>query len=77
MLGRGFLPSARDTSRSALPWVLLAALALAVGAWLSAPGGKALYIVIVLAAFGVIAWRLVLTPEECDFVRHPLRNAVT
>jgi O-antigen/teichoic acid export membrane protein len=76
VLGQRLLPSAHDTSRSTLLWVLLSALALAVGAWLSAPGGKALYVVLALAAFWLFAWRVALTPAERDFVRHPLRTAL-
>jgi O-antigen/teichoic acid export membrane protein len=76
LLGRRLLPSARDTLRSTLLWALLAALMLGVGAWLSAPGAKALYVVLALAVFGLVAWRIALTPAERDFVRHPLRMAL-
>ena len=76
LLARRLLPAARDTSRSAMLWMLLAALMLGAGAWLSAPGAKAGYVVLALAVFGLAAWRAALTPAERDFIRHPLRTAL-
>jgi O-antigen/teichoic acid export membrane protein len=75
-LSHRLLPATRNISRGALLWALLAALALAAGAWLSAPDGKALYAVLVLTAFWWFAWRIALTPAERDFIRHPLRTAL-
>ncbi len=75
-LSRRLLPPPRDTSRSTLLWALLAALMLGIGAWLSVPGAKALYVVLALAVFGLVAWRVALTPAERDFARHPLRTAL-
>ena len=76
MLVRRLLPAAFGVSRSPLLWALLAAFMLGIGAWLSAPGAKLLYVVLGLAVFGLIAWRIALTSAERAFIKHPLRTAL-
>lgn len=55
---------------------LFAVAALAAGAWLSASGVKLVFVAVTLAMFGLYAWRVVLTPGEKAFARHPLRTAL-
>ena len=38
--------------------------------------GRDRFETILLAVFGLIAWRIALTRAERDFVRHPLRTAL-
>jgi O-antigen/teichoic acid export membrane protein len=76
LLGRHLLPLMHNTSRSNVLWVLFSTLALGVGAWLSAPTQKALFVVVALIAFCGFAWRVALSPGEREFIRHPLRTTL-